>query len=172
MRALVIFISSLIFMYVDFLFADFSPFSVNDLDIYLVPRMLFMFILLISIYVSPQISAFFAVLFGLMIDIYIGLIYGIHTFGMVMFVFFMHTAFRVFYKDFVAMAFVVLLLTFLYDAYIYFVYVVLGLVDMPLFDYFALRSVPSLLLNALLYMIVFIVSLKVSKVRKNILSKH
>jgi rod shape-determining protein MreD len=100
------------------------------------------------------------------------LIYGIHTFGMVMFVFFMHTAFRVFYKDFVAMAFVVLLLTFLYDAYIYFVYVVLGLVDMPLFDYFALRSVPSLLLNALLYMIVFIVSLKVSKVRKNILSKH
>lgn len=172
MRALVIFISCLIFMYVDFLFSEFSPFLINELNIYAVPRMLFMFILLISIYVSPQISAFFAALFGLMIDVYIGLIYGVHTFGMVMFVFFMHTAFRVFYKDFVAMAFVVLLLTFLYDAYIYFVNVILGYVDMPVFDYFALRSVPSLLLNALLYMIVFVVSLKVSKLRKNILAKR
>lgn len=172
MRALVIFISCLIFMYVDFLFSDFSPLLINDLHIYFVPRMLFMYILLISIYVSPQISAFFGVLFGLMIDVYVGLVYGVHTFGIVMFVIFMHTAFRVFYKDFVAMAFVVLLLTFLYDAYIYLIYIILGLVNMPVFDYFALRSVPSLLLNALLYMIVFIVSLKTSKLRKNILSKH
>lgn len=172
MRALVIFICGLIFMYIDFLFSEFSPLFINELSIYIVPRMLFMYILLISIYVSPQISAFFAVLFGLMIDVYVGLIYGVHTFGFVMFVIFMHTAFRVFYKDFVAMAFVVLLLTFLYDAYIYLVYTILGLVDMPLFDYFALRSVPSLLINALLYMVIFIVSLKTSKVRKNILGKY
>lgn len=172
MRAFVVFICCLLFMYVDFLFAEFSPLFINNFDIYIVPRMLFMFILLISVYISPQISSFFAILFGLMLDVYTGLIYGVHTFGIVAFVFFMHTAFRVFYKDFVAMAFVVLLLSFLYDAYIYLIHMVLGLIDMPVFDYFSLRAVPSLLLNAIVFTLVFIVSLKVSKVRKNVLRKH
>lgn len=172
MRIIVIFITSLVLMYGDFLFAEFSPFDVNQLTIYVVPKLLLMFILLMSIYINPSISSFFAIVFGVLIDIYSGLVYGVHTFGMVAFVFFMHTAFRVFYKDFVAMAFVVLTLTFLYDAYVYMIYRILGLVTLPIFDYVALRGLPSLILNALLFVIVFIIILQSSKVRKNILPKH
>src|SRR5690625_4377500 len=139
MRIVVIFIMALVLMYGDFLFVEFSPFDLGQLTVYTVPKLLLMFILLMSVYINPSISSFFAIVFGVLIDIYSGLVYGVHTFGMVAFVFFMHTAFRVFYKDFVAMAFVVLVLTFLYDAYVYMIYRILGLVTLPLFDYIALR---------------------------------
>lgn len=172
MRIVVIFIMALVLMYGDFLFAEFSPFDLGQLTVYTVPKLLLMFILLMSVYINPSISSFFAIVFGVLIDIYSGLVYGVHTFGMVAFVFFMHTAFRVFYKDFVAMAFVVLVLTFLYDAYVYMIYRILGLVTLPLFDYIALRGLPSLILNALLFIIVFIITRKTSKVRKNLLPKH
>ena len=70
------------------------------------------------------------------------------------------------------MAFVVLVLTFLYDAYVYMIYRILSLVTLPLFDYIALRGLPSLILNALLFIIVFIITRKTSKVRKNLLPKQ
>lgn len=172
MRVVVIFMMALVLMYGDFLFAEFSPFNLGQLTVYTVPKLLLMFILLMSVYINPSISSFFAIVFGVLIDIYSGLVYGVHTFGMVAFVFFMHTAFRVFYKDFVAMGFVVLVLTFLYDAYVYMIYRILGLVTLPVFDYIALRGLPSLIVNALLFIIVFIITLKTSKVRKNLLPKH
>ncbi|WP_017548715.1 rod shape-determining protein MreD [Salinicoccus carnicancri] len=172
MKAIIIFLFSLLFMYLDFLFAEFSPVMVSGLEVYFVPRLLLMYVLLISIYVSPSMSAFIGIVTGLMLDVYIGSVYGVHAFGMVAFVAFMHTAFRVFYKDFVAMAFVILLLTFLYETYIYFIYRVLDLVYMPIFDYLALRAAPSLLLNALLFFFVFVIALKTSKVRNNLRSRH
>ncbi|WP_271396462.1 rod shape-determining protein MreD [Salinicoccus roseus] len=172
MRAIIIFLFSFLLMYVDFLFADFSPMEIGGVEVYFVPRALLMFILLVSVYASPRMSVLLGVVFGAMLDLYIGSLYGIHTFGMVAFVLFMHTAFRVFHKDFVALAFVVLLLTFFYDLYIYFVYSVLDMVDLPAFDYLALRAAPSLLLNALIFILVFVIALKTSKVRKEVLPKH
>src|SRR5699024_11152786 len=172
MKAIIIFVFSLLFMYLDFLFAEFSPVMVSGLEVYFVPRLLLMYVLLISIYVSPSMSAFIGIVTGLMLDVYTGSVYGVHAFGMVAFIAFMHTAFRVFYKDFVAMAFVILLLTFLYETYIYFIYRVLDLIYMPIFDYLALRAAPGLLLNALLFFFVFVTALKTSKVRNNLPSRH
>ncbi|GAB3070802.1 rod shape-determining protein MreD [Salinicoccus sesuvii] len=172
MRVIITFLVSFVLMYLDFAFARFSPITLNEVEVYFVPRALLMFILLLSIYTGYRMSILFAVVFGVMLDLYIGSVYGIHAFGMVAFVLFMHTAFRVFYKDFVAMAFVVLLLTLLYDIYIYLLYSILGLVDKPIFDYLALRAAPSLLLNALLFIVIFVIALKVSRVRKEILPKH
>ncbi|WP_342389205.1 rod shape-determining protein MreD [Salinicoccus bachuensis] len=172
MRAIIIFLFSFLLMYVDFLFAEFSPMALGGVEVYFVPRALLMFILLVSVYASPQMSVLIGVIFGAMLDLYIGSIYGIHTFGMVAFVLFMHTAFRVFHKDFVAMAFVVLFLTLFYDVYIFFIYRLLDMVDLPAFDYLALRAAPSLLLNALIFILVFIIALKTSRIRKEVLPKH
>ncbi|GAA3717344.1 hypothetical protein GCM10022378_04430 [Salinicoccus jeotgali] len=171
MRTLMIFLCAFLFMYIDFTFAEFSPASISGVTVYFVPRTLLIFILLLSIYAGSRMGIFLAVVFGAMLDIYIGSLYGIHTFGMVAFVVFMHTAFRVFHRDFVAMAFVVLLLIFFYDAYIYAIFSILGIIDMPMFDYAALRAVPSVLINALLFLIVFVVARKVSRVRKELLKQ-
>ncbi|WP_031548840.1 rod shape-determining protein MreD [Salinicoccus luteus] len=172
MRAIIIFLFSFLLMYVDFLFAEFSPMTLGGVEVYFVPRALLMFILLVSVYASPQMSVLLSVVFGAMLDLYIGSIYGIHTFGMVAFVLFMHTAFRVFHKDFVAMAFVVLFLILFYDMYIFFIYRLLDMVNLPAFDYLALRAAPSLLLNALIFILVFIIALKTSRIRKEVLPKH
>lgn len=166
MKAIAIFVLAFIAMYVDMLFASFSPVHVFNVDVYFVPRVLLIFVLLVSIYVSQRMGVFIAIVFGLMLDIYIGSIYGIHLFGLVASVVFMHAAFRVFYKDFIALAFVVLVLSFLYDLYVYVIYRLLAITTMPVFDYFALRATPSLLLNAILFTAIFFIVLRVSTLRE------
>src|SRR5699024_10824533 len=108
MKAIIIFVFSLLFMYLDFLFAEFSFVIVSGLEVYFVLMHILMYVLMISIYVSPSMSAFVGIVTGLMLDVYTGSLYGVLTFGMVALIAFMHTAVRVFYKYFVAMAFVIL----------------------------------------------------------------
>lgn len=168
MKALAIFVVAFIAMFVDMSFASFSPVHIFSLDVYFVPRVLLILVLLISIYISQRMGIFIAVVFGLMLDIYIGSIYGIHTFGLVASVVFMHAAFRVFYKDFIALAFVVLVLSFLYDLYVYIIYRVLAITSLPVFDYLALRATPSLLLNAILFTGIFFIVLRISKLKEGL----
>ena len=166
MQMIVIFIIGILLMCADLSFTGFSPMTLFNVEVYFVPKFLFMYILLLTIYVGPKISMFFALLFGIMLDIYIGTIYGIYSFGFIAFVIFMQTAFRVFYRDFVAMAFVVLLNSMFFDLYQYAIYRILDFISMPLFDYFALRAVPSVLVNAFVFTIIYILAIQTSKVRK------
>src|SRR5699024_204635 len=172
MKAIIIFVFSLLFMYLDFLFAEFSPVMVSGLEVYFVPRLLLMYVLLISIYVSPSMSAFIGIVTGLMLDVYTGSVYGVHAFGMVAFIAFMHTAFRAFYKDFVVMAFVIVLLTFSTVPYCYFLSRVLALIYMPIFDDVAPRAAAGLLLNALLFFFVVVAAINASKVGNSLPSGH
>lgn len=166
MQMIVIFIIGIILMYIDMSFSLFSPMTMFGVEVYFVPKLLFMYILLLTIYAGPKISMFFAILFGIMLDVYIGSLYGIHIFGFIAFVVFMQTAFRVFYRDFVAMAFVVLLNTFLFDFYQFAVYRILDFISMPVFDYVALRAIPSVLVNALFFIVLYILAIQTAKVRK------
>lgn len=167
MKVIAMFVVAFIAMYIDMAFATFSPLNIFGLTVYFVPRVLLILVLLLSIYINQRMGLFTAIVFGLMLDIYIGSIYGIHLFGLAAAVVFMHTAFRVFYKDFIALAFVILVLTFLYDIYVFIVYRLLEFTSMPVFDYFALRAVPSLLLNAVIFTAVFFIVLRISELRDN-----
>lgn len=169
MQIIVIFVIGIILMYMDMAVSSVSPLMLFGIEVFFVPKLLFMYVLLLTIYVSPRISMFFALIFGIMLDVYIGSLYGIHIFGFIAFVIFMQTAFRVFYRDFVAMAFVVLLNTFLFDLYQYAVYRVVGFISMPFFDYIALRAVPSVLVNAVIFVVIYILAIQTAKVRKELL---
>lgn len=168
MKAIAMFVVAFIAMYIDMSFANFSPVHLFGLDVYFVPRVLLIFVLLVSIYISQRMGIFIAGVSGLMLDIYIGSIYGIHTFGLIASVVFMHAAFRVFYKDFIALAFVVLVLSFLYDLYVYVIYRVLAITTMPVFDYLALRATPSLLVNAIFFTGIFFIVLRLSKLKEGL----
>lgn len=168
MQTIVIFIIGILLMYTDMAFTDFSPMMVFGVEVYFVPKLLFMYILLLTIYAGPGISMFFAAVFGIMLDVYIGSLYGVHIFGFIAFVVFMQAAFRVFYRDFVAMAFVVLLNTFLFDLYQYAIYRVLDFIAMPVFDYIALRAIPSVLVSALFFVILYVLAIQTAKVRKEL----
>lgn len=168
MQIIVIFVIGIFLMYFDMVVSTVSPMVMFGVEVFFVPNLLFMYILLLTIYVSPRISMFFALIFGIMLDVYIGSLYGLHIFGFIAFVVFMQTAFRVFYRDFVAMAFVVLLNTFLFDLYQYSIYRVLDFISMPFFDYIALRAIPSTLINAFIFIIIYILAIQTAKVRKEI----
>src|SRR5699024_12414535 len=80
-QIILIFIIVIMLMFADMSFTGFSPMTLFNVEVYFVPKFLFMYILLLTIYVGPKISMFFALLFGIMLDIYIGTIYGIYSFG-------------------------------------------------------------------------------------------
>ncbi|QQD85579.1 MULTISPECIES: rod shape-determining protein MreD [Jeotgalicoccus] len=172
MQMIVIFILGIILMYIDMTFTAFSPMMLFGVEVYFVPKFLFMYILLLTIYAGPKVSMFFALLFGVMLDVYIGSIYGIYSFGFIAFVIFMQTAFRVFYRDFVAMAFVVLLNSFFFDLYQYLIYRILEFISMPFFDYIALRAIPSVLVNAIMFTIIYVLAIQTAKVRKELRSNN
>lgn len=172
MRTIFLFLISFLLLYVDISFTNISPIDVAFLNVYFVPKLLFMFILLLSYYLGLKWSVTTALILGLMTDVYIGTIYGLHLFGFVLFVLFMNSAFRVFYRDYVTLFFVVIMNTFLFDTYIYLIYRVIGVIEMPVFDYFALRAVPSLLLNSILYIPLLIVVIILSKIRKSVFNNR
>lgn len=172
MRTLFLFVISFFLFYIDILFTNFSPITIANVDVYLVPKLLFMFILLISYYLGLSWSVVTALILGLMTDLYIGTIYGLHLFGFVAFVLFMNTAFRVFYRDYVTLFFVIIMNTFLFDTYIFVIYRIIDVIDMPIFDYFALRAFPSLLLNALLYLPLLVVVITLSKIRRSVFNNR
>lgn len=172
MRSILLFITFFIMMFIDFSFANFSPFTLFGTEVYFVPKLLFMMLLLVSIYFGLSYGMFFSIVFGILLDIYIGTVYGIHLFGFVAFIIFIDTAFRVFYRDQVGLFFVVIVNTFLFDFYIYGIYKLINFTNLPVFDYIALRGVPSLLLNALLYIPLLFVVLVLRKIRKNVFVKQ
>lgn len=172
MRMIFLFLISFLLLYVDISFTNISPVDVAGLGVYFVTKLLFMFILLLSYYLGVKWSLMIALLLGLMTDVYVGTVYGLHLFGFATFVLFMNTAFRVFYRDYVTLFFVVIMNTFLFDTYIFIMYKVIGIIEMPTFDYFALRAVPSLLLNSVLYIPVLVVVIILSKVRKSVFINH
>src|SRR5699024_9230752 len=78
MRSILLFITFFIMMFIDFSFANFSPFTLFGTEVYFVPKLLFMMLLLVSIYFGLSYGMFFSIVFGILLDVYIGTVYGIH----------------------------------------------------------------------------------------------
>src|SRR5699024_4194233 len=148
MRSILLFITFFIMMFIDFSFANFGPFTLFGTEVYFVPKLLFMMLLLVSIYFGLSYGMFFSIVCGILLDVYIGTVYGIHLFGFVAFIIFMHTAFRVFYRDQVGLFFVVIVNTFLFDFYIYGIYKLINFINFQVFYYISLCEYPRFLFYA------------------------
>lgn len=117
MRAFYYFLIGAVLFYLDSLIALVIPMQIGGRGIIFVPHLLLMYLLIITIYKKPSIAVVLAIIFGLTTDLYYGTIYGLNTFGYLLFVILMDFFFKVYYRDHTMVFIGVWLFTIIFEIY-------------------------------------------------------
>ncbi|UXR44001.1 rod shape-determining protein MreD [Staphylococcus simulans] len=155
MRAFYYFLIGAVLFYLDSLIALVIPMQIGGRGIIFVPHLLLMYLLIITIYKKPSIAVVLAIIFGLTTDLYYGTIYGLNTFGYLLFVILMDFFFKVYYRDHTMVFIGVWLFTVIFEIYQALIYGLLGLIKFNLWDFLLFRLLPTAFVNLLLLVIVF-----------------
>lgn len=155
MRAFYYFLIGAVLFYLDSLIALVIPMQIGGRGIIFVPHLLLMYLLILTIYKKPSIAVVLAIIFGLTTDLYYGTIYGLNTFGYLLFVILMDFFFKVYYRDYTMVFLGVWLFTILFEIYQAIIYGLLGLIKFNLWDFLLFRLLPTAFVNLLLLIIVF-----------------
>lgn len=155
MRAFYYFLIGAVLFYLDSLIALVIPMQIGGRGIIFVPHLLLMYLLIITIYKKPSIAVVLAIIFGLTTDLYYGTIYGLNTFGYLLFVILMDFFFKVYYRDHTMVFIGVWLFTIIFEIYQALIYGLLGLIRFNLWDFLLFRLLPTAFVNLLLLVIVF-----------------
>ncbi|VED60114.1 rod shape-determining protein MreD [Staphylococcus simulans] len=155
MRAFYYFLIGAVLFYLDSLIALVIPMQIGGRGIIFVPHLLLMYLLIITIYKKPSIAVVLAIIFGLTTDLYYGTIYGLNTFGYLLFVILMDFFFKVYYRDHTMVFIGVWLFTIIFEIYQALIYGLLGLIKFNLWDFLLFRLIPTAFVNLLLLVIVF-----------------
>ncbi|PTI99723.1 rod shape-determining protein MreD [Staphylococcus simulans] len=155
MRAFYYFLIGAVLFYLDSLIALVIPMQIGGRGIIFVPHLLLMYLLIITIYKKPSIAVVLAIIFGLTTDLYYGTIYGLNTFGYLLFVILMDFFFKVYYRDHTMVFIGVWLFTIIIEIYQALIYGLLGLIRFNLWDFLLFRLLPTAFVNLLLLVIVF-----------------
>lgn len=163
MRAFYYFLIGAVLFYLDSLIALVIPMQIGGRGIIFVPHLLLMYLLIITIYKKPSIAVVLAIIFGLTTDLYYGTIYGLNTFGYLLFVILMDFFFKVYYRDHTMVFIGVWLFTIIFEIYQALIYGLLGLIKFNLWDFLLFRLLPTAFVNLLLLVIVFSLIKKIIK---------
>lgn len=155
MRVFYYFLIGAVLFYLDSLIALVIPMQIGGRGIIFVPHLLLMYLLIITIYKKPSIAVVLAIIFGLTTDLYYGTIYGLNTFGYLLFVILMDFFFKVYYRDHTMVFIGVWLFTIIFEIYQALIYGLLGLIKFNLWDFLLFRLLPTAFVNLLLLVIVF-----------------
>lgn len=155
MRAFYYFLIGAVLFYLDSLIALVIPMQIGGRGIIFVPHLLLMYLLILTIYKKPSIAVVLAIIFGLTTDLYYGTIYGLNTFGYLLFVILMDFFFKVYYRDHTMVFLGVWLFTILFEIYQAIIYGLLGLIKFNLWDFLLFRLLPTAFVNLLVLIIVF-----------------
>lgn len=143
------------------LITTFMPINFFGYELYFIPHLVLIYLLVLTVYKNPKIALILAILFGILCDIYIGNIYGLYTFGFIIAVLLMDQLFKVFYKDLKMMVGLLLLFVLLFESFKFVTVKVLGLATAGYFGFVFAHLIPTLLINFLFIIIVFPILLKI-----------
>ena len=137
--------------------------QISGKSIIFVPHLLLMYLLMITIYKKPSIAVVLAIIFGLTTDLYYGTIYGLNTFGYLLFVILMDFFFKVYYRDHTMIFLGVWIFTIIFEIYQVIIYGLLGLIRFNLGEFILFRMLPTAFINLLLLIIIFSLIRKIVK---------
>ncbi|GGI40233.1 rod shape-determining protein MreD [Mammaliicoccus stepanovicii] len=155
MRLYVIPLIGIVLFFLDSLLTRLSPVHLFNETFVIVPRLTFLYILIIAVYKNPKIAIILAIVTGMFTDIYYGGVYGIYTFGYTIFVIMMDKLFKVFYRDILMMVILLIFSVFLLEIWTMVFYVVLGVTSFDLGHIVIFRFVPTLIFNLLCLIVIF-----------------
>lgn len=163
MRAFSYFLFGAVLFYIDSLIALIIPMHIGNKEIVFVPHLLLMYLLILTIYKKPSIAITLAIIFGLTTDLYYGTIYGLNTFGYLLFVVLMNYFFKVYYRDHAMVFLGVWIFTVIFEIYTALIYGLLGLIQFNFIEFILFRLAPTALLNLILLVILFALTRKLIK---------
>lgn len=163
MRTFCYFLFGAFLFYVDSIIALITPMDIGSKEIIFVPHLLLMYLLILTIYKKPSIAVTLAIIFGLTTDLYYGTIYGLNTFGYLLFVILMDYFFKVYYRDHTMVFFGIWIFIIIFEIYTTIIYGLLGIIQFNFFDFILFRIIPTAVINLLLLLILFVPTRKLIK---------
>ncbi|RIN87287.1 rod shape-determining protein MreD [Mammaliicoccus sciuri] len=155
MRFYVIPLIGVLLFYLDSLLTRLSPLTLFNETFIIVPRLTFLYILIIAVYKNPKVAIILAIVTGIFTDIYYGGIYGVYTFGYAIFVIMMDKLFKVFYRDILMMVILLISSVVLLEIWVMVFYGFLGIASINIGSIILFRLIPTVVFNLICLIIIF-----------------
>lgn len=155
MRFYVIPLIGVLLFYLDSLLTRLSPLTLFNETFIIVPRLTFLYILIIAVYKNPKVAIILAIVTGIFTDIYYGGIYGVYTFGYAIFVIMMDKLFKVFYRDILMMVILLISSVLLLEIWVMVFYGFLGIASINIGSIILFRLIPTVVFNLICLIIIF-----------------
>lgn len=155
MRFYVIPLIGVLLFYLDSLLTRLSPLTLFNETFIIVPRLTFLYLLIIAVYKNPKVAIILAIVTGIFTDIYYGGIYGVYTFGYATFVIMMDKLFKVFYRDILMMVILLISSVVLLEIWVMVFYGFLGIVSINIGQIILFRLIPTVIFNLICLIIIF-----------------
>ncbi|PTJ55047.1 rod shape-determining protein MreD [Mammaliicoccus sciuri] len=155
MRFYVIPLIGVLLFYLDSLLTRLSPLTLFNETFIIVPRLTFLYLLIIAVYKNPKVAIILAIVTGIFTDIYYGGIYGVYTFGYVIFVIMMDKLFKVFYRDILMMVILLISSVVLLEIWVMVFYGFLGIASINIGSIILFRLIPPVVFNLICLIIIF-----------------
>lgn len=155
MRFYVIPLIGVLLFYLDSLLTRLSPLTLFNETFIIVPRLTFLYLLIIAVYKNPKVAIILAIVTGIFTDIYYGGIYGVYTFGYAIFVIMMDKLFKVFYRDILMMVILLISSVVILEIWVMVFYGFLGIASINIGSIILFRLIPTVVFNLICLIIIF-----------------
>ncbi|UXR70502.1 MULTISPECIES: rod shape-determining protein MreD [unclassified Staphylococcus] len=167
-KAILYVVGALLCFYVDTLLTFISPIQIGQLKFIIVPHVVFLFLILLTVYRNTSTALILGILLGIMQDVYFGQIYGLYLFGYLISILIADKFLKPFYRDH-AMVYCMILLGLVFlELFVATVYSILGFISFQLVQVFLLRLLPTIFLNAILLIFIYFFLDRKTKVNTSI----
>ncbi|AVQ32973.1 rod shape-determining protein MreD [Staphylococcus muscae] len=167
-KALIYVLGALLCFYLDTLLALLSPITIGQLKFILVPHLVFLFLMLMTVYRNTSTALVIGILLGIMQDLYFGQIYGLYLFGYLISILIADKFLKPFYRDHTMVYCMILLGMIFLEIFVVAVYNMLGLISFHLLPFLLLRVAPTVMLNGLLLIVIYLLIDRRTKVNTSI----
>lgn len=124
--------------------------------IVLVPRFTMIIIVFVALYVSIPLAVFYAIVIGLLYDVIYTDFIGIYMFSMAVTAYIVGQSAKVMHINAIVGMLVSFVTVIVLDFLVYGVYTLIGFVDMPIKLFMLERLLPSLLLNGVFFILIYV----------------
>ncbi|GAA5416173.1 rod shape-determining protein MreD [Paraliobacillus ryukyuensis] len=139
---------------------EFIPADITQRDLFIIAHWTFVFLVLMALFYDMEYtyySILAAVIIGLMTDIAYTNIIGVYMFIYALVIYFIHGIRKLLHANFFVAFLLTILGVALVDMGISFVYSFIGVNNMPLTGYMVYRLVPTLIANAIAFIVFYII---------------
>ncbi|MCS4485640.1 rod shape-determining protein MreD [Staphylococcus americanisciuri] len=167
-KAIYYVISALLCFYLDTLLTFLSPISIGHIRLIFVPHLVFLFLILITVYRNTSTALVLGILIGIIQDVYFGQLYGLYLFGYLLTILIADKFIKVFFRDHVMVYWMILCGIVFLELFVVGVYSILGLIEFQFMSFLMFRLLPTLFLNALLLIFMYAIFGRKTKVKPSL----